>query len=132
MSTSSSKRVTVPSGGPGRGTVAQFRYWKRIFSAYYGGGKSHLTFWHGVPELNEEARPGELDQYWQRFAAKADYPGQFDDQGIPMLDYHGQVGLQYNPIAIAQYALGNYNRYRWDDDPSRRERFLRAADWLVD
>jgi len=122
----------VPSGGPGRGPLARLKYWKRIVTAYYGGGKSHLTFWHGVPEVNADARPGELDQYWQRFAAKADYQGQFDDHGIPMLDYRGHVGLHYNPIAIAQFALGNYNHFRWHGDEARRMRFLCAADWLLD
>ncbi len=126
------REIVVPSGGPGRGPVARLKYWKRILTAYYGGGKSHLTFWHGSPEVNLEATPGEVDQYWQRFSAKADYSGQYDENGIPMLDYRGHVGLNYNPIAIAQYGLGNWNRYRWDGDPARRATFLRIADWLVD
>jgi len=53
------------------------------------------------------------------FIAKADYPGFYDDKGIPMLDYHGTVGLQYNPIAIAQYGLGNYNLYYRTGEKSR-------------
>ena len=132
MTTERATGITIPSGGPGRGVMARLRYWRRIFAAYYGGGQSHLTFWHGVPEVNLEAEPGHLDQYWQRFAVKADYPGQFDAGGIPMLDYRGHVGLQYNPIAIAQYALGNYNRYRWDGDERRRATFLTVCDWLAD
>jgi len=79
-----------------------------------------------------DADPGEVDQYWQRFWVKADYPGQYDTRGIPMLDYHGHVGLQYNPIAIAQYGLGNWNRWRVEQDPERRVRFLNVADWMVD
>ena len=31
--------------------------------------------------------------------------------GIPLLNYHGIIGKQYNPIAIAQYGLGNLNFY---------------------
>ena len=127
-------RVEVPESVPGAGIglAARLRYWKRIFSAYGGGGTSHLTFWHGVPEVNLNAVPGELGEYWQRFAAKADYPGQHDEHGIPMLDYHGHVGLQYNPIAIAQYGLGNYNHFKWTGDAGRRRRFLGVADWLVE
>lgn len=127
-------RVHVPTSRPGAGIgiPARLRYWKRVVSAYFGPRKSHLTFWHGTPEVNEQAVPGSLEQYWQGFAVKADYPGHYDARRIPMLDYHGHVGLQYNPIAIAQYGLGNYNRWRWEGDPDRRARFLEAADWMVE
>jgi hypothetical protein len=47
-----------------------------------------------------------------------------------MLDYHGQIGLQYNPIAIAQWGLGNYNLFRQDGSEHRKRKFLSAADWL--
>ena len=67
-----------------------------------------------------------------RFAYKADYKGAFDTRGVPMLDYHGDVGLQYNPIAIAQYALGHYNRFKQDGNEASRDAFLLSADWLVE
>lgn len=65
------------------------------------------------------------------FAEKADYRGAYDPVGIPQLDYHGQIGLQYNPIAIAQYGLGNYNLWKHTADPARKEKFFCVADWLV-
>jgi len=91
---------------------SRLNYYRRIFTAYLTPRKSHLTFWHEVPEVNERFRPGELGEYYMPFTAKADYPGQYDQNGIPLLNYHGKVGLQYNPIAIAQYGLGNYNLFR--------------------
>ena len=112
--------------------TGRLRYYQRIFAAYLTGAKSHLTFWHGDPQVNEQFEPGRLGQYYMPFRTKADYPGQYDEHGIPMLDYRGIVGLQYNPIAIAQYGLGNYNLYCRTGEPSRREKFLRVADWLVD
>ena len=66
------------------------------------------------------------------FIAKANYCGAFDKKNIPMLDYHGRIGPQYNPIAIAQYGLGNYNLYCRAGEKSRRSKFLSAADWLVE
>ena len=66
------------------------------------------------------------------FAEKADYAGLYDARGIPMLDYHGEIGAQYNPIAIAQYGLGNYNLFSKNQSPERRTRFLSAADWMVE
>lgn len=110
----------------------RLNYYRRVFSAYFTGRKSHLTFWHTGPELNRDFRPGELGPYYMTFAGKADYPGQYDAAGLPMLDYHGAVGLQYNPIAISQYGLGNYNLLHRTGDSERRNKFLRAANWLVD
>ncbi len=65
------------------------------------------------------------------FSYKADYPGPFDEQGIPMLDYRGSIGVQYNPIAIAQYGLGHYNRYRKTGNENSKRIVLNIASWLV-
>jgi hypothetical protein len=106
-------------------------YYRRIFSAYLLGGKSHLTFWHEEPAENPNATPGELGEYYMVFAEKADYAGAYDSSGIPQLDYHGHIGLQYNPIAIAQYGLGNYNLWRRAGDEEWKKKFFQVADWLV-
>jgi hypothetical protein len=65
------------------------------------------------------------------FFSKADYPGEYDGKGVPLLNYHGKIGLQYNPIAIAQYSLGNFNLYRLTRDSNRLQSFLGVAEWLV-
>jgi len=110
--------------------LPSLNYYRRIFSAYLVGGKSHLTFWHETPTENPHASPGELGEYYMLFAEKADYPGAYDASGIPLLDYRGQLGPQYNPIAIAQYGLGNYNLWRRTNDSARRKKFFLVADWL--
>ncbi len=65
------------------------------------------------------------------FASKAEYSGQYDKDGIPLLNYHGRIGIQYNPIAIAQYGLGNYNLFLRTGDSAYKEKFILVADWLV-
>src|SRR5215475_11582572 len=65
------------------------------------------------------------------FSEKADYAGVYDASGIPQLDYRGRLGVQYNPIAIAQYGLGNYNLWLQTSDPDRKQKFFRIADWLA-
>src|SRR5258708_8185044 len=65
------------------------------------------------------------------FAEKADYKDAYDPAGIPQLDYRGKIGRQYNPSAVAQYGLGNYNLFRRSGDLGRRNKFFRIADWLV-
>jgi heparosan-N-sulfate-glucuronate 5-epimerase len=108
----------------------RWHYYQRVFRAYLGPGKSHLTFWHETPEANPRARADQLGDYYMLFREKADYAGHYDSAGIPMLDYHGAIGMQYNPIAIAQWGLANYNRFRETGDDSRRQKTLIAADWL--
>jgi len=110
--------------------VPSLSYYRRIFSAYLLGGDSHLTFWHETPTENSNASVSDLGEYYMLFAEKADYRGAYDVAGIPQLDYHGQIGLQYNPIAIAQYGLGNYNLFRRSADTARRQKFFLIADWL--
>lgn len=105
-------------------------YYRRILSAYVLGGKSHLTFWHEEPAENPNSHASDLGQYYMLFHRKADYAGAYDADGIPMLDYHGNIGLQYNPIAIAQYGLGNYNLWLRSRDRSRKQKFFLVADWL--
>lgn len=111
--------------------MSYLRYLKRIFSAYLTGKTSQLTFWHGRPLENANFELGELSEYYMPFIAKANYQGHFDAHGIPMLDYHGTVGLQYNPIAVAQYGLGNYNLWCRTGEDSRKSNFIRVAQWLV-
>jgi len=109
---------------------SRWHYYRRVFRAYLGSGRSQLTFWHEVPEINPRARTDQLGEYYMLFHDKADYAGHHDSAGIPMLDYHGAIGLQYNPIAIAQWGLANYNRFCETDDNTRWQKTLKAADWL--
>lgn len=106
-------------------------YYRRVFAAYVARQPSQLHFWHDVPEMNERAQPGVLGDYYMPFRAKADYAGPYDQAGVPLLNYHGSIGCQYNPIAIAQYGLGNFNRFKETDDAGRCSRALAAAEWLV-
>ena len=110
--------------------ISRLRYWQRIFSTYIVGGKSNLSFWHGEPTINELARYDELDQYYMSFHRKADYEGHYDKKGIPQLNYQGNIGIQYNPIAIAQWSLGNYNLWKKNNSQDCYEKFIKGADWL--
>ncbi len=110
--------------------AARLQYYRRILGAYLLPGESQLTFWHETPQANPNAPISELGEYYMVFAEKADYAGHYDSAGIPRLDYHGRIGVQYNPIATAQWGLGNYNLFCRSANIERRRKFLAAADWL--
>lgn len=109
----------------------RWHYYRRIFDAYLRPGNSQLSFWHDHPQENPNASKEQLGQYYMLFAEKADYAGVFDSSGIPMLDYQGRIGVHYNPIAIAQWGLGNHDLFRQTGKTEHREKSLKAADWLV-
>lgn len=112
-------------------STSRLAYYRRIFSAYVLRRRSQLTFWHETPELNPNALSNVLGQYYMTLAGKARYAGPFDAGGVPLLDYRGTIGRQYNPIAIAQYGLALHNRFSHAGGPEDRARFLRQAQWLV-
>ena len=105
-------------------------YYRRIFSAYLLPENSHLNFWHDSAELNPSASIHALGEYYMSFAEKAVYQGPQDSHGIPLLDYRGEIGEQHNPIAIAQWGLGNYNLLKKTGNAEAQAKFLRASDWL--
>lgn len=108
----------------------RLQYFHRIFHSYLVPGPSQLTFWHETPQVNHNACTDELGEYYMPFAEKANYSGPFDSSGLPMLDYHGRIGRQYNPIAIAQWGLGNYNALCREQNQACRNKFLLASEWL--
>ena len=112
------------------GITSRVQYYRRIVSAYARPASSQLNFWHDRPAVNEHASIHELGEYYMGFEAKAAYDGLFDPLGIPMLDYRGGIGPQYNPIAIAQWGLGNYNLACRNASGDHQRRFINAADWL--
>jgi len=109
---------------------SRIHYYRRVLAAYLLPTRSQLTFWHDQPACGH-FDPGVLGEYYMLFSEKADYPGPFDTAGIPLLDYRGNIGRQYNPIAIAQYGLGNHSLYVRTGHAERRQKFLAAAGWLV-
>ena len=110
--------------------MSRLQYFRRVLAAYAIPGKSQLAFWHDRPAVNPHCPCTEIGEYYMPFFEKADYAGVHDGDGIPMLDYHGRIGRQYNPIAIAQWGLGNYNLLRRTGEEQRKAKFLAAANWL--
>jgi heparosan-N-sulfate-glucuronate 5-epimerase len=110
--------------------LARFNYYRRVCRAYLSPADSQLSFWHDSAEINDNAPIHTLGEYFMSFSAKARYSGPHDAEGIPLLNYRGEIGVQYNPIAIAQWGLGNYNLFSRFGNAEARRKFLLASDWL--
>jgi hypothetical protein len=109
----------------------RLRYLARIARVYARRSTGPLSFWHEPPEMNDAAFGGG-QQYFMRFQGKAAYAGPFDRAGIPLLDYQGDIGKQYNPIAIAQYGLARFNRWCDRADDADLAGWVAVARWLTD
>jgi len=107
-------------------------YLARVIPAYIFRGSSQLAFWHEPPKISDDFCRDRIGTYYMDFTRKAHYAAHLDAERIPLLDYKGQIGKQYNPIAIAQFGLGRYNLLMRTQEEKHRQAFLRSADWLVD
>jgi hypothetical protein len=120
-------QATALAPGPAR---ARIEHLARLLQVYARPAAGPLSFWHEDPEINEAYRH-DPRAYYMRFRGKADYTGPFDDAGIPLLDYRGRIGRQYNPIAIAQYGLARFNRWSRHGAGVDRTAWLAASRWLA-
>jgi hypothetical protein len=123
--TSPPERQTLPPR-PKPGRIASLARLARVYALR---STDSLSFWREQPQLNERSfQDGR--QYFLRLQRQAGYRGPFDQDGVPLVDYHGDIGLQYNPVTIAQYGLAHFNRW-CDTRASIDERaWLAAATWL--
>jgi hypothetical protein len=110
--------------------MARLEYLTRVLQVYARPASGPLSFWHEEPEVNEAWR-SDPRQYFMGFRGKAAYAGPFDEAGIPLLDYRGRIGRQYNPIAIAHYGLARFNRWCERGDSGDRTAWLDVSRWLV-
>ncbi|MFC1692658.1 D-glucuronyl C5-epimerase family protein [Candidatus Latescibacterota bacterium] len=111
--------------------MSRFGYLKRIVSAYVFSRDSNVSFWYTPLETNIIDDYSELGKYYMNFVEKTKFRGLFDADGIPMLDYKGNIGIQYNPNSIAQYALGYYDLFLDTRNFMYEQLFLKQADWFV-
>lgn len=109
----------------------KLNYWRRIFKVYLTRNKGYLDFWHERPEIGNFTQE-ELGGYYMTFTDKAEYAGPKDERGVILFDYYGDIGRQYNPVAIAQYGLGHYNLYLETSDKRHLDVVKTQADWLVE
>jgi heparosan-N-sulfate-glucuronate 5-epimerase len=117
-----------PAGTVHRPTRDRVAYLARIARVYANRSAGPLSFWHEQPQLIESAFEGK--QYFMRFQGKAEYRGPFDRDGVPLLDYQGDIGPQHNPIAIAQYGLARFNRWCETASGEDEAAWRRVAAWL--
>ncbi len=56
----------------------------------------------------------------------------FNLDGVPVVDYQGDIGRQVNPVTVAQYGLDNWELYLQTQDEKYVDVLLSQSDWLVE
>jgi hypothetical protein len=57
---------------------------------------------------------------------------EYDQNGIPVRNYGTAIGVQYNPVNVCAYALGNLDIYTETEQRSYVEIFFKMAQWLIE
>ena len=77
-------------------------------------------------------KPNKIGKYYLDFSSKVNFPGKFNNNGIPLYSHFGQSHI-ISPIVVCQYAFGLYELYiRSGNGLEYRDKFLVQADWLVE
>lgn len=97
----------------------------------YGGmifGKE--DYWHPTMLVNKYLELNKIGCYYVDMRSKHNYPGEFDENNIPLVNYNGS--LEYFPVTIAQYALGNFDKYLDSRDKKYFKVCEKCSQWFVD
>jgi len=109
-------------------------YLSRIINAYIiNRSDSNLSFWHTPLSVNQLSVEdiNNVYRYPMNFTAKTGFRNHCDDDGVILLNYHGDLGLQYNPNAVAQQALGYYDKYLDEPNEEDKEAFFTQANYFL-
>ena len=117
-----------------RRMTSKSKYLSRIIDAYIINRRnSNLYFWHTPLSANQldDYDIKTVRRYPMNLVVKTAYNNNRDDDGVIMLNYHGDLGLQYNPNAIAQQALGYYDKYLDEANQGYKEAFLTQVNYFL-
>ena len=127
--------MTSESPANRRTPFLRLHYLRRVLHAYViRKNTGNLSFWHTPLKANalDEEDLRTVRRYPMNFAAKTAYNAYRDRDGVIMLNYYGRLGLQYNPNAIAQQALGYYDLHlEHPDNPEHVRSFLAQSRWFL-
>jgi hypothetical protein len=87
-------------------------------------------YWHPKLELQTDFLSGQVGRYPVSMDVKANYPGELDHEGVPIVFWGKGKNAAASPVNIVLYGLGNYEVFRRTRDPRFYARFLNVLRWL--
>lgn len=102
---------------------------KEMVSAYSSMVFGKNDYWHPKMIASKNVMKDKIGEYYIDTRAKSNYPGNYDENEIPLVNINGKD--TYIPVTIAQYALGNYDRFIDTSEEKYMIIVKRCADWFV-
>jgi D-glucuronyl C5-epimerase C-terminus len=87
-------------------------------------------YWHPHVQLQTKFLSDPIQLYPISMDVKADYPGQLDDEGVPIVFWGRQKKASPSPVNIALYGLGNYDVFARTGDERYFSKFLHVSRWF--
>jgi hypothetical protein len=85
-------------------------------------------YWHPHLEIQTDFLSGRIGRYPVSMDAKADYPGQLDEEGMPIVFLGARPCVL--PVAVALYGLGNHDAFIRTRDKRYHRQLIHALRWL--
>jgi heparosan-N-sulfate-glucuronate 5-epimerase len=101
----------------------------QMFKAYGSLILGKQDYWHPDMISNNNCSLNKIDQYYVDTKPKHNYIGKMDENNIPLLEMDG--AYYYFPVTIAQYALGNFDKYIETSEKKYIDVAITCAEWFV-
>lgn len=88
-------------------------------------------YWHPHLEVQKDFLSGKIARYPTSMDVKADYPGQIDDEGVPVVFWNSDGTASPSPVNIILYGLGSHDIYLRGGDKRYLSQFQSASRWLA-
>jgi len=88
-------------------------------------------YWHPHLELHREFLSGTISVYPISMEVKADYPGQLDEQGVPVVFWGAARKATASPVNIVLYGLGSHDVFIRTRNEKYQTQLKQVLSWLA-
>lgn len=87
-------------------------------------------YWHPFLHVQKDFLSGNVGRYPMSMDVKADYPGQIDEEGVPIVFWDRDGKASPSPVNIILYGLGSHDVYLRTGEERYQQQFHCVLGWL--
>jgi hypothetical protein len=85
-------------------------------------------YWHPYLEVQNDFQAGKVGTYPVSMAVKADYPGQINEEGVPVVYLEGRATVL--PVTVILFGLGSHDAFLTTGDKRYQQQMMQVLSWL--